>query len=111
MATKTRAEMIDLVLKRLGILGAGQSATAEDAVEVGGVIDAMHAELRPFGLVPFAKSAFPEWAQEGFAKVVGETVAPAFGMSKQGWRKMGERDLSRQMQAKRHRRAIEVDYF
>lgn len=111
MATKTRAEMITLTMRRLGVLGQGASASAADAAIVGDALDSIHDQLRKKGLANYATSAFPMWAQEPFAKVLGEEVAPYFGLERPGWRKSGELDLAEQMQGKRHQRSIEVDDF
>jgi hypothetical protein len=111
MATKTRAEMIDFTLQYLGVLGAGQSANANDAAVVGSVIDAVHPELRKAGLASFATSAFPDWAWLGFVKAISEEAAPFFGLARPGFRRAGERELARQMEAKKHEHAIEAEYY
>ena len=110
MATKTRSQMVDLTLQRLGVLAAGQNATAADSALVGSVVDSIHDQLRKRGLAPFATSAFPSWAQAPFAKILAEEVAPYFGKQMPG-RQDGERDLAEQMSAKVHPRPVEFKAY
>lgn len=111
MAVKTRAEMIDRTMRLLGVLGAGQTASGDDAVLVGDVIDSVHAELQSVGLCSFAIAEFPEWAQEGFAKVAAEELAPYFGKDLSGFRAKGEGELRRQMGGSKTAPSVEIDFF
>lgn len=115
MADKTRAQMIDHVLKRLGVIGAGQSASAEDTDLVGSVLDTVHSQYRKRGLANFAISAFPDWAQEPFAKLVAAEAAPHFGLrgdvSIIGDGREGERQLAEQMQGRRHPIRVRTRYY
>lgn len=79
MATLTKAQLATLVLKHLNVLAAGESANAADAEDVATAIDAVHAELRKEGLVPFALTAVPEWAQLPLRDFVALEVGPQFG--------------------------------
>lgn len=101
----TRAEMITKVLRRLGVLAVGQSVAAADSALVGETLDTAHTNYRKRGLANFATSAFPEWAQEPFAKIIADQVAPYFGLSSEV-RKLeareGDRELAEQMQGRRH---------
>ena len=98
MANKTRAEMITLSLKRLGVLGSGQSASAADSDIAGDVLDSVHDQLMARGLVNFATSAFPSWSHGPFAKIMEEELGPYFGKYRPGLRDAGERELAEQMQ-------------
>lgn len=102
MATKTRAEMITKTLQRLGVLGAGQTATSEDSDIVGDALDAIHSEFQARSLAPFASSAFPEWSWEPFAMLIGADVAPYFGLpSNQGDIIMAEARLTEQLRTRK----------
>lgn len=104
--------MIEKVLLRLGVLAAGQTASAEDSTLVGGVLDSLVSQYRHRGLAPFATSAFPEWAQEPFAKIISADAGPYFGKYEmQAERKVGERELAEQMQGKRHGARIKARYY
>jgi hypothetical protein len=117
MATLTKADLRARVLEHLGVLAAGQSAGAEDADLVDEAIDAAHARLRKFGLVPFATSAIPEWAQISLRDYVAADVAQSFGLGGprlaefKGAQRVAERDLARQVAGYRHPMRIVADYF
>jgi hypothetical protein len=111
MADQTKAEMIDRTLRRLTVLAAGQTASGNDSALVGPVLDSLHSQLRKKGLCPFATSAFPDWAQESFAKALCEEVGPYYGKPRPGWRQEAEEDLTEQMTAKRHRLPARVLSF
>lgn len=115
MANLTKAELAARVLQHLGLLGAGQSASAEDDGLVQEAIDAVHAELRKEGLVPFATSAIPEWAQAPLRDFVAAEVGPAFGMvtlpEKEARQATARRRLATQVAAMRHPIPIVAEYF
>lgn|SRR5574343_644388 len=79
MADITKAELRDLVLKHLGVLAVGQSANASDAALVELCIDSAHDRLNKKGLVPFALTAIPSWAQIPLRDYVAIDVSPSFG--------------------------------
>ena len=80
-------------------------------------LDAAHERLRKLGLVPFATSAVPPWAQVPLRDLVAGDVAQAFGMSGQRLAEFkqtgaaGERELRRQISGYRHPLRIVADYF
>jgi hypothetical protein len=113
MATLTKAELRNRVLEHLGIKPAGQSASAEDAVLVDEAIDAAHDRLNKFGLVPFATSAIPEWAQVPLRDYVAGDVGRSFGFgdSLKQQQMLAESELRRQVAGFRHPIPIRVDYF
>jgi hypothetical protein len=112
VADMTRANMIDKVLQRLGVLAAGQSANANDAALVGDALDSNHAQYRKRRLAPFATSAFPDWAQEPFAKIISAEVAPYFGIRGLGNEKLdGESDLYEQLESRRNYRPARFKAF
>ena len=113
MADMTRAEMIAKVLQDLGVLAAGQSATSEDADKVGKALDACWSELRTLGYAPFATSAIPEWAQNGFGDYVAAEVKPAFGfpVNKEVEQTIAERKLARQLAGYRQLSSIPAKYY
>jgi hypothetical protein len=113
MATLTKAELRDRVLTHMGILAAGQSASAEDAAIVEEAIDAAHSQLRKFGLVPFATSAVPEWAQAQLRDYVAGIVGPSFGFGDAFYagKMVAERELARQVAGKKHPLRVRAEYF
>ena len=83
MATWTKSELATAVLQNLGVLAAGETAASEDSNSVQASIDSVHAQLRSKGLVPFATSAIPEWAQLPLRDYVAFDVANVFGLGPQ----------------------------
>lgn len=114
MADLTKAELRNRVLQHIGVLAAGQSASGEDANMVDESIDAAHERLRKMGLVPFATSAIPPWAQAPLRDYVAGDVAATFGMREPSWKEgqmMAERDLARQVAGFRHDLRTTAEYF
>lgn len=103
--------MITKSLQRLGVLGQSGTASGYLVDLVGPIVDSLHHQLRKDGLAPYATSAFPEWAQEPFAKAMEEEAGPYFGKPRAGMRAAGEREMAKQMQAKRHPRPIRFKDF
>ena len=117
MANLTKAQLSARVLEHLGVKAGVQSANASDDALVQEAIDAAHERLRKFGLVPFATSAIPPWAQIQLRDYVAGDVAQAFGLG--GARltefkqmaQVAERELARQISGYRHSLQITADYF
>jgi hypothetical protein len=113
VATLTKAELRDRVLEHMGILAAGQSASSEDAVLVEEAIDSAHAQLRKFGLAPFATSAIPAWAQPMLRDYVAGIVGPSFGFGAlyEAAKDEAEKDLSRQLSSGVQPLAVKAEYY
>lgn len=113
MADLTRAEMIDRVLEHIGVKAAGQSAKAEDSALVGEAVDAAHDRLNKFGLVPFATSAIPAWAQIPFRDYVAGDIGQSFGYGERfrAGQIMGERELAKQCAGYKHNKRTRAEYF
>src|SRR3990167_11082165 len=103
MATLTKSALAARVLEHLGVKSAANAANGHDDEFVQEAIDAAHDRLRRFGLVPFATSAVPTWAQIHLRDYVAGDVAQAFGMSGQRLlefkkaAQIAERELYRQI--------------
>lgn len=117
MATWTRAQLIDEVLKHLGVLGAGQSASAEDSDLIGKAADSAHDKLNKSGLVPFALTAIPTYAQEELRDYIAGNTARSYGFSGQALAEFkagqtsAERELAKQVAGYKHSVQIKTDYF
>jgi hypothetical protein len=83
MAAITSATLRTRILQTLGVLAAGETASAEDAALVDGAIDGLFGELTRYGGADFALSSIPDWAQESLRDCVAFRVAPSFGMPPQ----------------------------
>ena len=83
MAAITKAELRTRILESLGVLAAGETATAEDAARVDASIDAFFGDLSAYGTPSFATSSIPEFAQDAMRDCVAFRVAATFGIPSQ----------------------------
>ena len=84
MGTWSEADLAAAALKRLGVLGSGQTADAQDAADVIASWESIFQNLRTEGLAPFPVGAIPVEAQHALSHVVADANAGDFGI-------MGER--------------------
>lgn len=78
------ADIADGALRRLNAVGAGQSATAEDAALVTDGYQALHAELTENGLIDWPYEMCPRAAQYGIVAMLAARFSPEFlGVSEQ----------------------------
>lgn len=116
MADIAKAALRQRVLEHLGVLAAGETPASADQTFVDEKIDAAHDALRKFGLVPFATSAIPSWAQDPLTIYVAALCGPAYGKP---WgpdvvafmKRDAERELARQVSGYRHPLSVMADYF
>ena len=100
MATWTAAQLATAVLRRLGVTGAGQTASAEDSAVVTDAWTSLHPYLRRHSLAQFGAGAIEEACQEPLAKWVAgqvyqhwgftETEAQILRAADEGWRQLRE---------------------
>lgn len=81
MATWNATELAEGVLIQLGVLAAGQTASAEDTKVVTDTWASIHPQLLRFGLAPFASTAIPVEFQEPLVKYVSGQVSAKFGLT------------------------------
>ncbi len=78
--TKTRDELIERALNKLGAIGAGQSPAAEDATLVGDAVDPIMSDLASRGIYSWGDpNALDDDAFEHLAEVLAVAVARDFG--------------------------------
>jgi hypothetical protein len=78
--TKTRPELIDGVLKELGVLGVGQAASAEDVDAIDGLIDPALADLEGQEVIRLQDSdEFPLTVFNQLVHYIAELAAPGYG--------------------------------
>jgi hypothetical protein len=116
VATLTKAQLAGRILEHIGVKAAGEGADAADSAVVEEAIDSAHDRLNKFGLVPFATSAIPEWAQIPLRDYVAGDVAQLFGLAARivefkSAQALAERDLARQVSGFRHNVRIKPEYF
>ena len=117
MATKTRAEMIDLTLERLGVKAATVAATAEQSTAAGRVLDSLHSRLRKEELAPFALALTEEWAWIPLADIAAYELAPDYRITGQALADLraneqrGREELSRQTAGKKQPVKARLRFF
>jgi hypothetical protein len=112
----TRAELAVAVLKRLAVLGAGDSADADDSALVLQKFDTIYPQLRKLGLAPFSSTSIDAWAEGPMVKIIAAEVGPEFGWADrtqllEGWRRQGENELSKQIQNEARNRPVKAEYI
>lgn len=112
MANLTRAEMIDRVLQRLSVVGAGQSAKPEDSTLAGVTVDSVYGQFRARGRAPFPITAFPDWSQEPYTAIFAYYAAPYFGtrLPREDL-KQGENDLVKQLRTHNQGNPVKAVYY
>lgn len=81
MASISKSELRVRILQQLGVLSAGETASAEDADVTDDAIDAFFVgELSKIGQPDFATSTIPEWAQDAMRDCVAFRAAHLFGV-------------------------------
>jgi hypothetical protein len=78
MATITKAELRDRVLRHLKVLAAGESATAEDAGAVESAIDDVYEELGELGHAYWSADTIPQACARPLMRIVAADVAADF---------------------------------
>jgi len=117
MAATTKAQLATRVLRRIGVLGQNQTASAADSALVEAIIDDLHASLRRDGLAPFYLTAIPDGAQVPLEMMVAGRAITPFGVT--GERRQvimadalaGRRDLSIWARAARPARDVRITGF
>jgi len=83
MATWDEEELATQVLKELGVVGSGQTASAEDTARVTAVYPSIYEALANRGLASWESDEIEEEAQLPLAKYVAGKVASSFGFTGQ----------------------------
>ena len=76
----TLAELRDKVLQRIGVLAAGEIASAEDAALTEAALRGAQAELDMLGIALWTLDDVPEYAVGSLIRMVLPEVGPAFGV-------------------------------
>lgn len=117
MASWVKATLSEKVLEYIGQKPAGQAAAPEDDSLCQSVIDSVFSQLDKTGLVLFASSAIPEWAQWPLVKYVSAEIAPSFGITGQRLMELtagkseARRELAAQVAGQQQRIPAKADYF
>jgi hypothetical protein len=80
VATYTKAQLRNRVLRELGVLAGAETAGSDDAAVVEEMIDAQHALLGRLVFVDWTVSAIPDRIYEPLAQVISARLAGTFGV-------------------------------
>lgn len=83
MATMAAREIVELTLRRLRVLSAGETASGDDYRDAEIMLAAMFSELvdKEGWPITFALDAVPEWAQLPLAQMLAFEIAPEYGIA------------------------------
>lgn len=109
--TKTTQQLAERVLKRIGWLASGETATAEDALSVKEYYSGSFAELAVEGLVYWDEADIPDEAFEALADLIAGRIAPDFGKSKPDLEQSGTLRLRRLASQGATGRVVTGEYF
>lgn len=117
MANLTLADVADRSLEILGVKPLSQASTATDAARAREKLTSIHSMLRKEGLVNFASSAIPDWAQDALAHMTADKLLPLYGVGPERAQLIkiaaveGRRDLAAQMHAKKQPTRARVKFY
>ena len=112
MATITKATLRNRVLSNIGVLAAGETANAEDALLVEEKIDSVHAILLGKKLLQWDTNAIPDYAILPMIAMVSSWTRPAFEMpGPSGEWTIGEQGLRRQVSRTLNGEPVQAVYF
>jgi hypothetical protein len=80
VATYTKAQLRNRVLRELGVLAGAETASSDDAAVVEEMIDAQHAMLERQVFVTWTTAAIPDTVYEPLALVLSARLAGTFGL-------------------------------
>ena len=72
----TRADVITRALRRLRVVAANRTPTADMSQEAGTVLDSLYAEIGESAAIPWALSAVPDEAFNPLADLLAAEIAP-----------------------------------
>jgi hypothetical protein len=111
----TKAELATAVLKRLTVIGSGETADADDQALVEEAIDSIYPQLSKLGLAPFSVDSIDDWAERPMIQIVAAAVGPEFGYRDQAYNanedRAGRNELKRQTAAHSRNIPTKAQYF
>lgn len=115
MATKTRSDLVNTVLKKLFVTVGGESADATDYADALDIVANRTEWLKDEEIVYWADDSIPLAAFDAMAEFMLFFVAPVFDPDKAdgyaGRSQKGEADLRRHVAKRSQGAPIQVDYF
>jgi hypothetical protein len=109
----TESDLAALALKKLGVIGAQEEPSADDAAEAVASYERYFAELDERALATWSVETPPSWAGEGLANVLAARLRPMFTPDKYDEREedAAERGLLRTIMRGKTNVVTEGEYF
>lgn len=107
-----KAELATRVLRKIKVLGAGQTADAEDQLIAEQKVAAVHASLKKDERVRWTLQDVPEAAEEAYVFMASFLAAPEFGagIGPEVWT-WGQQEITRLISTPRSGEATRMEYF
>ncbi|WP_155632860.1 hypothetical protein [Burkholderia stagnalis] len=100
------------MLKKIRVLGTGQTADAEDLLLAKQKLRAVHASVRKDERVRWTIQTLPEAAEEPYVLMASFLAAPEFGKAADPmWLTWGEREITALAKAPRSNEPTRTEYF
>lgn len=100
------------VLEKIGVLGAGETATAEDLIKAREKLSAAHAAVRARRLDRWTRNNLPETVIEPYINLAAVLVAPDFGATAGGdWWGWAMGEISTAASTMKAQGPIPAEYF
>jgi hypothetical protein len=108
----TQAELATRVLRKLKVLGTGQTAEPEDQLIAEEKVSAVHASLKKDERVRWTLQDIPEAACEPYVFMASFLAAPEFGagLTQDVWN-WGEQEITRLISVPRSGETTRAEYF
>lgn len=108
----TKAELATRVLRKIKVLGAGQTADAEDQLIAEEKVSAVHASLKKDERVRWTLQDIPEEAAEPYVFMASFLAAPEFGagLGPDVWN-WGQQEITRLISTPRSGETTCTEYF
>lgn len=108
----TQTDLANRVLKKIRVLGTGQTADAEDLLVAKQKLRAVHASVRKDDRVRWTIQTLPEGAEEPYVMMASFLKAPEFGKPADPmWWTWGEREITALTKAPTSGQPVKQEYF
>lgn len=109
----TQEQLVTLALKQMGVIGAGQSASAEDGADIKSYIPTVMSDLATRNIWAWGDpDTTPDEAALHIADLLGYAAAPAFGLQRDEAKRLLSESRLRRLNAEvLSGQPLRVDYF
>ena len=107
----TQANLAKRLLQKLGVIGAGETPSADDQAMALVKLRAVHASLKKDGMTRWTLGALPEFAEEPYISMGAFLAASEFSLKPEGgWWAYGHSEIASGIQL-RQTGTVSAEYF